>query len=155
MTSPGSRLGENAVNETNMHEMAAALQSSGMVAAGYDTMNVVCNGWMARNSSGVLQENRQKWPNGIAAYAQYLHSQTPPLKLGCYTSPSPTNCCGEPRRGRRCHSALSFAVVRRDSIYRKGRFGAITVHLLPSFKFRRARLTGARGDRHGVLRAGM
>eukprot|EP00038_Savillea_parva_P031693 m.89557 g.89557 ORF g.89557 m.89557 type:complete len:579 (+) comp9808_c0_seq1:91-1827(+) len=87
--------GENRVNESNMREMADALISTGMVAAGYDMVNVVCNGWTGRDpKTGVLQENKTYWPNGIAGYADYVHSKG--LKLGCYTSPATTNCCGEP-----------------------------------------------------------
>ena len=86
--------GEDKVNEANMHEMTQALISSGMVAAGYTTVNVVCNGWTGRNSSGVLQENRKLWPDGIAAFADHLHGLN--MSLGCYTSPATKNCCGEP-----------------------------------------------------------
>ena len=43
-----------------MLEMADALVSSGMAAAGYDTVNVVCNGWTGRDpKTGQLLENRK------------------------------------------------------------------------------------------------
>ena len=87
--------GEDAVNEANMREMAKALISSGMVSAGYDTVNVVCNGWTGRdNVTNALQENRKLWPDGITSFSKYLHSNK--MKLGCYTSPWTKNCCGEP-----------------------------------------------------------
>ena len=72
-----------------------------MAAAGYDTVNVVCNGWVGRDpKTGVLQENRTLWPSGMKGFAKKLHSMTPPLKLGCYTSPRPTNCmCGHLPQG--------------------------------------------------------
>ena len=41
--------GEDRVNETNMMQMADALLSTGMAEAGYDTVNVVCNGWTGRD----------------------------------------------------------------------------------------------------------
>jgi len=86
---------ENMVNETNMREMADALIKSGMAAAGYDTVNVVCNGWTGRDPvTKTFTENRQLWPTGIAGFADYVHSKG--LKLGCYTSPATRNCCGEP-----------------------------------------------------------
>eukprot|EP01050_Picozoa_sp_SAG11_P013929 SAG11_NODE_1666_length_4494_cov_53.554949_1_plen_578_part_00 len=86
---------EDMVNATNMRQMADALLRTGMADAGYRTVNVVCNGWTGRNSSGVLQENKVLWPDGgIAAFANYLHSRN--LSLGCYTSPATKNCCGEP-----------------------------------------------------------
>jgi hypothetical protein len=87
--------GEDEVNETNMREMAEAVLSSGLAAAGYDTLNVVCNGWTGRDpQTSRLTENRTLWPNGIKALGDYLHSNG--LKLGCYTSPATVNCCGEP-----------------------------------------------------------
>jgi hypothetical protein len=78
-----------------MHEMADALIATGMVAAGYDTVNVVCNGWTGRDPhTHQLLENKALWPSGIASFADYLHSHN--MKLGCYTSPATKNCCGEP-----------------------------------------------------------
>eukprot|EP00039_Didymoeca_costata_P013189 m.196436 g.196436 ORF g.196436 m.196436 type:complete len:79 (+) comp15700_c0_seq8:338-574(+) len=63
----------------------------------YTMVNVVCNGWTGRNAStGELLENKTLWPNGIRSLADYLHSKTPKLQLGCYTSPATKNCCGEP-----------------------------------------------------------
>jgi alpha-galactosidase len=50
---------EDLVTEANMNEMADALVSSGMAAAGYDTVNVVCNGWAGRDpKTGVLSHGR-------------------------------------------------------------------------------------------------
>lgn len=42
----------------------------------------------------MFTENKTLWPNGIAGFADYLHSKD--LQLGCYTSPATKNCCGEP-----------------------------------------------------------
>jgi hypothetical protein len=88
---------EGLITEANMLEMAEALISSGMAAAGYSTVNVVCNGWVGRDpTTGVLQENHTSWPNGMASFARKLHAMEPPLKLGCYTSPRSWNgMCGE------------------------------------------------------------
>ena len=81
------------INEANMLGIAAALQTSGLAEAGYDTINVVCNGWVGRNAStGQLLENRTLWPNGIRGLAAKLHGMAPPLKLGCYTAPRDKNC---------------------------------------------------------------
>lgn len=93
---------EDLVNETNMGEMAEALIASGMAAAGYDTINVVCNGWTGRDpTTGVLQQNRTLWPSGMEGFAKKLHGMTPRLKLGCYTSPRTKNCmCGTGPSGR-------------------------------------------------------
>jgi hypothetical protein len=64
--------------------------------AGYDTINVVCNGWIGRDPhTNELLENRTLWPSGIKGLATKLHGMSPPLKLGCYTSPRVKNCmCG-------------------------------------------------------------
>ena len=80
-----------------MREIADALISSGMAAAGYDTVNVVCNGWTGRDpTTGVLQQNRTLWPSGLQGFAAKLHGMKPRLKLGCYTSPTGS---AAPRRG--------------------------------------------------------
>eukprot|EP01051_Picozoa_sp_SAG22_P000371 SAG22_NODE_9_length_35992_cov_37.278104_10_plen_437_part_00 len=81
------------INEANMLGIAESLRSSGMAAAGYDTVNVVCNGWVGRDpTSGELLENRTLWPNGIKGLAAKLHGMTPRMKLGCYTAPREKNC---------------------------------------------------------------
>jgi hypothetical protein len=68
---------EGLITEANMLEMAEALISSGMAAAGYSTVNVVCNGWVGRDpTTGVLQENHTSWPNGMASFARKLHAIT-------------------------------------------------------------------------------
>ena len=92
---------EDLVTEANMNEMAEALITSGMAAAGYDTVNVVCNGWAGRDpATGVLIENHTLWPTGMKGFAARLHGMTPPLKVGCYTSPRTKNCmCGPAPQG--------------------------------------------------------
>ena len=107
------------MTQENMEEMAEALVSSGMASAGYDTINVVCNGWVGRDSVGVLQENRTMWPDGMKGFAAKLHGMTPPLKLGCYTSPRTENCmCGGgfkgPMPGGGCEAGTGYGYEARD-----------------------------------------
>lgn len=92
---------EDRVTEANMVEMAEALVSSGMAAAGFDTVNVVCNGWAGRDpKTGALIENRTLWPSGMKGFAARLHAMQPPLKVGCYTAPVAKNCmCGPAPQG--------------------------------------------------------
>ena len=86
---------EDLISEQNMEEMASALISSGMAAAGYSTINVVCNGWIGRDpKTGMLLENRTLWPNGIKGFAASLHARG--MKLGCYTG-----TCSDGRRALR------------------------------------------------------
>ena len=57
--------------------------------------HVAGNGWTGRDPvTQQLQENATLWPGGIRSLAAYLHERG--LQLGCYTSPSLKNCCGEP-----------------------------------------------------------
>ena len=103
---------EDMVNETNMREMADALIATGMVAAGYDTVNVVCNGWTGRDPvTKEFTENSTLWPNGIASFADYLHKKG--MRLGCYTSPATKNCCGEP-------GSLGFEYIDMEFFARVG-----------------------------------
>lgn len=101
------------INEANMNEMADALISSGMAAAGYDTVNVVCNGWIGRDPvTHKMLENRTLWPSGIKGFAARLHGLDPPLKLGCYTAPAVTNCqCGPLPNGSCEDGCLGHEVV--------------------------------------------
>lgn len=108
--------GEATVTEANMREIADALVTSGMAAVGYDTVNVVCNGWGARDPvTHRFTENKAKWPTGMAGLAKYLHGKG--LKMGCYTAPGAKNCCGEP--GSLGHEAIDadfFAEIGCDHI---------------------------------------
>jgi alpha-galactosidase len=91
------------INEANMLGAAEALISSGMAIAGFDTLNVVCNGWMGRDATtGKLLENHTLWPTGIAGLATKLHAMEPPLKLGCYTAPREKNCMCNPLASGAC-----------------------------------------------------
>jgi alpha-galactosidase len=90
--------GEGTVTDANMREISAALISTGMANVGYDTVNVVCNGWETRDPvTHQFTENKAKWPTGMKGLGTYLHSKE--LKMGCYTAPGKTNCCGEPGSG--------------------------------------------------------
>jgi alpha-galactosidase len=108
--------GEATVTEASMREIGDALVATGMAAAGYDTVNVVCNGWGARdNVTQRFTENKQKWPTGMAGLGTYLHSRG--LKMGCYTAPGKHNCCGEPgSEGHEAVDAAFFAEIGCDHI---------------------------------------
>ena len=115
---------EDLVTEANMNEMADALISSGMARAGYDAVNVVCNGWAGRDpTTGVLVENRTLWPSGIAGFAARLHALDPPLKVGCYTATvGPKNCmCGSaPQGGCEEGTGAGYEAVDMDFFARVG-----------------------------------
>jgi hypothetical protein len=68
---------EDMVNESNMKEMADALMSSGMVAAGYSTVNVVCNG-LCRSRSHTFLRLEQPGPHrcvSIGSVCVRLHAR--------------------------------------------------------------------------------
>ena len=108
--------GEGTVTDATMREIGDALVATGMAAAGYDTVNVVCNGWGTRDPvTHRFTEDKEKWPTGMAGLAKYLHGKG--LKLGCYTAPGHKNCCGEPGSlGYEAVDAEFFAEIGCDHI---------------------------------------
>ena len=85
---------------------ARAIVSSGMKAAGYDYVNLD-GGWALRQRSatGVLQADPAKFPEGIGALADYVHSLG--LRFGIYTSVGTQNCAAS--------SAGSFGHFQQDA----------------------------------------
>ena len=83
------------VNEQLVEQTADFMASSGLEAAGYDYINID-DCWMAssRDANGNLVANPQKFPDGMAAVAAYVHSKG--LKLGLYESPTYHTCQGFP-----------------------------------------------------------
>jgi alpha-galactosidase len=80
------------MDEKLIKQMADAIVSSGMQAAGYQYVNVD-DCWMdGRDSSGKLRWNTSKFPSGIAALAEYVHQKG--LKLGIYETPNTKTCVG-------------------------------------------------------------
>ena len=79
------------IDETKIKGIADAMVSSGMKNAGYQYV-VIDDGWMAssRDGSGNLVPNSSKFPSGMKALADYIHSKG--LKFGIYESPDPTTC---------------------------------------------------------------
>ncbi|MEU6789113.1 ricin-type beta-trefoil lectin domain protein [Nonomuraea angiospora] len=83
------------VNDSLIRQSADAMVSSGMAAAGYTYVNIDdCWSTKNRNSNGDLVPDPQKFPNGIKAVADYVHSKG--LKLGIYSSAGTTTCAGYP-----------------------------------------------------------
>jgi alpha-galactosidase len=80
------------ISEKLIRETADAMVDSGMKAAGYQYM-VIDDCWSAseRNSDGSLPPDPNKFPNGMKALADYVHSKG--LKLGIYLDRG-TETCG-------------------------------------------------------------
>ena len=71
------------INEQQIKEIADAMVSSGMRDAGYQYL-VLDDGWMApeRDANGRLQADPEKFPSGMKAIGDYIHSKG--LKYGIY-----------------------------------------------------------------------
>lgn len=71
------------INEQLIKEIADAMVYSGMRDAGYKYL-VLDDGWMAkeRGENGRLQPDPEKFPNGMKAIGDYIHSKG--LKFGIY-----------------------------------------------------------------------
>jgi hypothetical protein len=83
------------ITETLFMEMAAAMAKSGMKAAGYEYINMD-DCWLAstRDSQDRLQPDPKRFPNGIKALADYVHSLG--LKFGIYEDTGKLTCGGYP-----------------------------------------------------------
>jgi len=71
------------INENKIKEIADIMVSSGMRDAGYEYL-VLDDGWMApeRNEDGQLVADPEKFPSGMKAIGDYIHSKG--LKYGIY-----------------------------------------------------------------------
>jgi len=82
----------DSINEKDLREMADAMVSSGMLKAGYDHL-FIDDGWQGgRDNKNNIIADPQKFPSGIKALADYVHSKG--LKLGIYSDAAPLTCAG-------------------------------------------------------------
>lgn len=83
--------GEN-INESIIREMADAMVSSGMRDAGYHYI-MIDDGWQGgRDNKNNIIPDPKKFPSGIKALADYVHSKG--LKLGIYSDAAQLTCAG-------------------------------------------------------------
>lgn len=84
--------------ESAVLQQAGFLVSSGLAAAGYDTVNLD-DGWVAssRSSSGSLTPNTARFPHGIPWLASKVHALG--LKFGIYEAIGTRTCQGLPGSG--------------------------------------------------------
>jgi alpha-galactosidase len=97
------------INETMLKEMVDAMVSSGMKDAGYQYF-VIDDCWLSpeRDAQGNLQADPKKFPNGMKAFGDYVHSKG--LKFGMYNCAGTLTCAGLPgTRGHEYQDALSYA----------------------------------------------
>jgi len=96
------------INEKQIKEIADAMVSSGMRDAGYVYI-VIDDGWqIGRDENGNIIVNKKKFPNGIKALADYIHSKG--LKFGIYSDAGRKTCQGLPgSRGYEFQDARTYA----------------------------------------------
>lgn len=96
------------INEDMIRGVADALVESGLKDAGYEYI-VIDDCWHGeRDSLGFIQANPERFPSGIKALADYIHSKG--LKFGIYSDAGNTTCAGRPgSRGHEYQDALTYA----------------------------------------------
>ena len=78
------------VSDKLIREMADAVVSSGMQAAGYQYVNIDDCWQVSRDASGTIVADPARFPSGIKALADYVHGRG--LKLGIYTDAGTGTC---------------------------------------------------------------
>lgn len=96
------------VSETLIRETADAMVTSGMRDAGYQYVNIDDCWHGDRDTLGFIQADRQRFPSGMKALADYVHSKG--LKLGIYSDAGWKTCGGKPgSRGYEFQDAQQYA----------------------------------------------
>jgi alpha-galactosidase len=96
------------VSEATLKSAADQMVSSGMKAVGYQYV-VVDDCWQGtRDADGFIRADPQRFPNGMKAVADYVHSKG--LKFGVYSDAGWQTCGGRPgSRGYEFQDALTYA----------------------------------------------
>ena len=82
------------INETLIKETIDTLNSSGLLEAGYNYINIDDCWQSARDDDGVIIPDKDRFPNGIKPFVDYAHSKG--LKFGLYSDAGYTTCAGRP-----------------------------------------------------------
>jgi len=96
------------VSDELVRTMADAMVKSGMKDAGYQYI-VIDDCWqVSRDTKGNIVADSQRFPSGIKALADYVHSLG--LKFGIYSDAGSKTCAGRPGgRGHEFQDALQYA----------------------------------------------
>ena len=96
------------VSEQLIRETADAMVATGMKAAGYQFVNVDDCWHGSRDSLGFMRPDSARFPSGMKALADYIHSKG--LKLGVYSDAGSKTCGGRPgSRGYEYQDALTYS----------------------------------------------
>jgi alpha-galactosidase len=96
------------VNEDLIKSVADAIATNGMKDAGYQYV-VIDDCWqVSRDENGFIVADVQRFPSGIKALADYVHSKG--LKFGIYSDAGTKTCAGRPgSMGHEYQDALQYA----------------------------------------------
>jgi alpha-galactosidase len=96
------------VDERTVRAVTDAIVASGMKDAGYHYV-VIDDCWHGlRNADGFITWDAQKFPSGIKALADYVHSKG--LKFGIYSDAGAKTCGGHPgSQGHEYQDAITYA----------------------------------------------
>jgi len=96
------------VSEDLIKSVADAIASNGMKDAGYQYV-VIDDCWqVSRDENGNIVADAQRFPSGIKALADYVHSKG--LKFGLYSDAGSKTCQGRPgSQGHEFQDALQYA----------------------------------------------
>ena len=95
------------VNERLIRETADAMVINGMKDAGYQYINLDDCWHGERDAQGFIQPDPKRFPSGMKALADYVHSKG--LKLGIYSDAGWKTCGGKP--GSRGHDQSGQRMV--------------------------------------------
>ena len=96
------------VDENMIRQMADAMVATGMKNAGYTYINIDDCWHGDRDSLGFIHPDPNRFPSGMKALADYVHSKG--LKLGIYSDAGSQTCGGRPgSRGFEFQDALTYA----------------------------------------------
>ena len=103
------------LNEKVVRETADAIASNGMKDAGYQFV-VIDDCWQtSRDARGNIIADKDKFPSGIKALADYIHSKG--LKFGIYTDVGTKTCAGRPgTAGHEYQDAAQYAAWGVDYV---------------------------------------
>jgi alpha-galactosidase len=96
------------INEQMIRDITDAMVTSGLKEAGYEYI-IIDDCWHGeRDSLGFIHSDPEKFPSGIKALADYIHSKG--LKFGIYSDAGTETCAGRPgSRGYEYQDALQYA----------------------------------------------
>lgn len=96
------------IDENTIKQTADAMVSTGMKDAGYIYINIDDCWHGQRDSLGFIHPDPVRFPHGIKALADYIHSKG--LKIGIYSDAGTETCGGRPgSRGHEYQDAITYA----------------------------------------------